>query len=458
MRNRLIVVLLVPITVVLAALGAAYAWSVSRSIHQEFLNQQLGDLSYFATGARQSLRTANPSIVEHEMARYSELFSARIAIVDRTGAIWAESGFPAAGFDQHAADHVSHALAGRRSETIAPLSPWSGGDVVIAEPVFDDGNIIGAVMISANTDVPRSEILRAWFVLVIMLAFVITVLSFLVVSLANWVLQPMRRVDRAMAAIERGDMHARISNDTGPPEMRRTIRVFNQMAEEIERVVSRQQEFVLNASHELRNPLGALVMRMEYLATGLGPEWEDEVEQAREEGRRMSRILDTLLFMARSSKQDTPFTPVDIVAVVSSRIAAWEPIASTKNVRLHVDAPTRLTCVTDRTALESALDAVLDNALKFSPHGSSIDVTVESGSACVMTVRDRGPGLSEEDIERSTERFWRSRRDQNVPGSGLGLAIATDLITSVNGEMSLHPAEGGGLAVSLSLPIARDHA
>ena len=453
MRRRLIIVFLVPMTVILLALGGAYAWSVARSIQQEVANQQLGDLSYFLPGVRQALRAGNPGIVQSEMERYSELYDARVAVFDRSGALWASGGPEPESIDEDGSALVDLALSGRRSDPSRAVLPWSFGETMVVEPVFDDGNVIGAVVIEASAEGPRSEIFVHWALLVSVSALVLALLFLAVTRLANWVLQPMRRVDQAMVAIEHGEMDARISDDTGPPEMRLMIRMFNQMAEEIERVVSRQQEFAMNASHELRNPLGALLMRVEYLATGLDRSWDEEVEKAREEGRRMSRILDTLLGMARAGQKDSLFAPVDLVELVEGRVAAWEEVAHEKRVALAVSGETGIMSVTDRTAAESALDAVLDNALRFAPPDTSIDVSVDrDDEGCVIAVRDRGPGLDPDELERVTSRFWRSPRDRRVPGSGLGLAIATDLLDTLHGRVELSVPDGGGLRVALHLP------
>lgn len=439
--------------VILLALSGAYAWSVARSIQQEVSNQQLGDLGYFLTGARQSLRAANPAVVTGELERYSDLYGTRIAVFDRSGTLWAAGGLQPEEIDEEMTARIGLALSGRRSDPNLTVLPWSLGETVMVEPVFDDGNVIGAVMISASADAPRGEILTHWTLMVLVCAVVIGLLILAVFRLARWVLQPMLRVDHAMAAIEHGEMDARIADDTGPPEMRRMIRLFNQMAEEIERVVSRQREFAMNASHELRNPLGALLMRVEYLATGLDARWEEDIEKTREEGRRMSRILDTLLNMARAGHQDSSFAVVDLVELVEDRAAAWRDVARERGLRLSVDGTPPVMSTTDRTAVESAFDAVIDNALKFAPEGSTIDVTVRrGGDSCVIAVRDRGPGLEPEELERVTSRFWRSPRDQNVPGSGLGLAIATDLLAALQGSVEVSAPDGGGLRVALRLP------
>jgi len=440
-------------TVILLVLAGAYAWSAARSVQQEVSNQQLSDLSYFLTGARQSLRAGDPEIVAAELQRYSELYDTQIAVLDRSGAVWAAGGLRPGVVDDEMSTRISLALSGRRSDPVPATLPWAYGETTIVEPVIDDGNVIGAVLISENAEASRSQILQHWTVLVIVCLLIITLLILAVFWLAHWVLRPMRRVDRAMAAIEHGEMGARIADDTGPPEMRRMIALFNQMADEIERVMLRQQEFAMNASHELRNPLGALLMRVEYLATGLDESWADDIEKTREEGRRMSRILETLLSMARGERKDSAFVAVELVELAGSRAAAWRQVAREKRVRFQVQGEPPLLSLTDRTAVESALDVVIDNALKFAPRGTAIEITVaQDDEECVLAVRDHGPGLSEDEVEQVTGRFWRSPRDAQLPGSGLGLAIATDLLEALRGSVRVLVPDDGGLRVELRLP------
>lgn len=456
MRARLIVVFLVPLVGVLLVLGGAYAWSAARSIQQEFYNTQLGDLGYFVTSARQALISGNPSVLQGEAERYRELFGTTIVVVDRSGAPFALDGLEPAVFDEATTAQVRLALSGRRADLPPEVLPWSIADAVMVEPVFNNGDVIGAVLVSARVDAPRAEIIQHWLLLALV-SFLGTAAGILIVlRLVNWVLQPVHRLDRAMEAIEKGDMDARIADDTGPPELRRMILLFNKMAEEIERVVSRQQEFALNASHELRNPLNALLLRVEFLATGLDREWDDDVEHTREEGRRMTRILDTLLNLARSGHGDSAFAVVDLAKLTQQRIEAWHEVAAQEGVRFELNGERSVLSVTDKTVVESALDAVIDNAVKFSPAGTRVEVSAQRAEqGCEIVVRDHGPGLAADELERARDRFWRSPSSQNQPGSGLGLAIATDLLNSIDGQLHVDAPEGGGLRVSLRLSADR---
>ncbi|MFB7844659.1 sensor histidine kinase [Microbacterium sp. NPDC056052] len=456
MRKRLFIVFLVPLAAVLLLLGGAYGWTASRGVQQSFYTQQVGDIGTFVTSARQALLSGSAEVLDGELRRYHELYGTRVIVVDRSGRPWSPQQGDAPVLDDATADKVKLALSGRRSDLPEPvLLPWQFAEQSLVEPIFDQGDVIGAVVMSASVEAPRAEIVRQWVLLGVVSVIAIGVGLLVVLGLARWVLKPVHRVDEAMEAIERGDMEARIADDTGPPELHRMILLFNRMAEEIERVVSRQQEFALNASHELRNPLSALLLRVESLATGLDRGWDREIEATREEGRRMTRILDTLLSFARGADPAPLQDPIDLAALAERRVAAWRDAAAAKGVALvlHIEGPVRSR--TDETIAESALDAVIDNAVKFSPAGTAIEVTAARGEAgCELSVRDHGPGIPEEELAHATDRHWRSDRTRAIPGTGLGLAIATDLLATVDAGVRVEAADGGGLRVVLMLPAA----
>ena len=452
MRRRLVVVFLVPLVAILMSLVGAAGWSAARSVQQAFYTQQIGDLGYFVTSARQALRSGSPAVIDAEVRRFQEVYGIEVTVFDLAGSVWAAGDHGAAVLPDEHGERVRLALSGRRAEQPSTVFPWTVADGGLAEPVFDDGDVIGAVLVAADVGAPRTAILQQILLLSAIAVVLIGLGILLVYRLAGWVLSPVRRLDEAMEAIERGEMDARVEEDTGPPELRRMTTVFNGMADEIERVMTRQQEFALNASHELRNPLNALLLRVEHLATGLGTEWQDDVEETREEGRRMTRILETLLGLARGGHGDTMVSAVDLATLAARRLDAWRDVAGQRGVALQSTGEAAVMSVTDRTVVESALDAVIDNAVKFSPDGARIEVGARrDGDSSRITVRDHGPGLTAEQAAAATDRFWRNADTGDVPGSGLGLAIASDLLATVGGELKVASADGGGLAVELVL-------
>lgn len=355
MRRRLIIVFLVPLVAILAALGGAAGWSAAHGVQQAFYTQQLGDLGYFATSARQALRSGSAAVIDAEVMRFREVYGIEVTVFDLGGSVWAAGEQDPAVLPEEDAERVRLALSGRRAEQPTVVFPWTVTDAALAEPVFDDGDVIGAVLVTGDVEAPRAAILQQ-FLLISAIALVLIALGVLLVfRLARWVLSPVRRLDEAMVAIERGEMDARVAADDGPPELRRMAQVFNGMADEIERVMTRQQEFALNASHELRNPLNALLLRVEHLATGLGTQWQHDVEETREEGRRMTRILETLLGLARGGRGDSAISAVDLATLAARRLDAWRDVAAQRGVGLRATGDSSVMSVTDRTIVELSL-------------------------------------------------------------------------------------------------------
>jgi signal transduction histidine kinase len=223
------------------------------------------------------------------------------------------------------------------------------------------------------------------------------------------------------------------------------------MADHVEDVLEQQRAFVADASHQLRNPLSALLLRIELLALEL-PEGNEEIASVRTEGKRLARVLDDLLDLALAEHAEPDLNLTDIGALTGERVSAWAPAAEAKGVRLTGECPAT-TAWADPVTLSSALDAVIDNAVKFTPEGGEVRVTVAANGRTVrVQVTDEGPGLTDDELARIGDRFWRSGRHQNIQGSGLGLSISKALLTAAGGSLDFGHHEPRGLRVTVSVP------
>jgi signal transduction histidine kinase len=265
------------------------------------------------------------------------------------------------------------------------------------------------------------------------------------------------RLDAAAHEIAGGDSSARVQPGLGPPELRRLSASFNEMANAVAEALERQRSFVAHASHQLRNPLTVLRLRIEDLGSRLtdaGARADHEIALA--ETDRLADVLDGLLALARAERGQDRLEVVDAVALALNRRQAWCPLTERRGIELVAAVPdepryARLVA----TALDQSLDALIDNALKFTPAGGRVEVEVASRDGGVeVIVRDTGPGMTEEQCRQATERFWRAPDAQNVDGAGLGLSIVMVLVEASGGRFTLAPAAPGGLEARVWFPAA----
>jgi signal transduction histidine kinase len=175
---------------------------------------------------------------------------------------------------------------------------------------------------------------------------------------------------------------------------------------------------------------------------------------ALEESDRLADVLDGLLALARAERGRHRVEVVDAAALTAGRSRAWSPLTRRRGIELVTTVPDEpLPASLVATALDQALDALIDNALKFTPAGGRVEVAAAAGGGGVaVTVRDTGAGMTEEQCRRATERFWRAPDAQNVDGAGLGLSIVAVLVEASGGRFELSPAEPNGLAARLWFP------
>ncbi|WP_035846118.1 sensor histidine kinase [Kitasatospora azatica] len=472
MRTRLLGILLALIACVLAALGVPLAASMASTEQISVVVDRMDDVARFAQelptqglpergaagsspGVPTSPETSQLSALRAEATRYEELYGVRTGFFLADGrplaVAPADWKLPTTGAGAQA---VQEARDGRRSRNPPRVWPWTPDrTLVIASPVVRDGDVVALVVTESPTGPLRARILHRWLWLGAGEAVAMIAAVLLAVRLTEWVLRPVRTLDRATHDIATGRMNARVAAVGGPPELRRLATSFNEMADHVVIALDQQRAFVADASHQLRNPLAALMLRVELLGLELPEGHEIELSQVREEGSRLARVLDDLLGLATAEGGRPQPEAVDLTALVLARVDAWHPVADQRGIRLGCGTPPPARAWTDPIGFGSALDAVLDNALKFSPPGGRVAVTVQlRREEVAVTVADDGPGLTEEELARAGDRFWRSPRHQNVDGSGLGLSIARTLLLAGGGSLDFAAAQPNGLAVTLSAP------
>jgi len=453
-RARLLVIVLVVVGLVAVGLGGLLAWTTAQAAQQGFFTRRLTDTVYLASLVQRAVTAADSGDVEALLVRYRQVYGVTVHVVTAGGRPFAPSTAPA--LDATGRERLDAALAGRRSESPPLQMPWDDAPLVIAEPVLVDGEVRGAVVTVWPTAVLHERELTTWALIAaaVLLALGLGVLVSLPV--VRWILHPVRRLDegtgRVAAAVLAGGAAAPVADDSGPPELRRLSVSFDRMADTVTGALAAQRTFVADASHQLRNPLTALRLRLSNMAGHVDAAATDDHVAALEEAERLSTLLDGLLALARTERA-APLADVDVDAAVGDRVEAWRPLAEHTGLELRRDGVQGLAVAAPVGAIETVLDAVLDNAVKFSGAGGTVTVETAARDGRVeISVRDTGPGIPDGELERATDRFWRSPAQSNVEGSGLGLAIAARTLELAGGALCLERPVGGGLRVVAQLP------
>ncbi|WP_433545352.1 sensor histidine kinase [Streptomyces sp. CA-294286] len=459
MRTRLLPLLLILLSGMLIAFGFPLAVREAAGQQQHVVVDRIDDTARFAALAqfvteRTAARNERRDTLMAELTRYHEVYGIQVGVFYRDGGAMAaapghwtveEAGEPGK-------DAFQEALAGRRSHDPPQVWPWQKHTLVVASPVVRDGDVIAVVVTDSPTGQLRTRILHDWLLIAAGEFAALFVAIGAAYRLTGWVLRPVRVLDAATHGIATGRMNSRVAPSGGPPELRRLARSFNEMADNVEDVLEQQRAFVADASHQLRNPLSALLLRIELLALEL-PEGNEEIASVRTEGKRLARVLDDLLDLAQAEHAPADLQLTDLGELATERVAAWSPLADDKGVRLRRSGPEAVTAWADPVALSSVLDAVIDNAVKFTPAGERVTVEVATdGDTCTVVVADGGPGLTEDELTRVGDRFWRSSRHQNIKGSGLGLSISRALLLAGRGTIRYEANEPHGLRVTVSVP------
>jgi two-component system, OmpR family, sensor histidine kinase CiaH len=236
------------------------------------------------------------------------------------------------------------------------------------------------------------------------------------------------------------------------------VAIGRRVAAPIEQARQRQMEFTADASHELRTPLSVIEAHTSLaLAQDRSEAWyRSAFERIDREGRRMRRLVDDLLWLARFDvTQGQPNAePIDVGVLAAQTTDRFGIVAQTRQLALNVEASPGSNVVTVPPEwLDRLLGVLLDNACKYSPQGGSIRVSVApEGARIRLSVDDSGPGIPEEERVRIFDRFHRA--SNAAGGAGLGLAIADAIVRATNGRWRIATSPAGGASMSVTWPRA----
>jgi heavy metal sensor kinase len=365
--------------------------------------------------------------------------------------------------------HRGAALAG----TVAPLAP-DGADrfenvLVAGEPLrfashaIDVGGRSFTIQVAAPLRDLQQGLREAAWVLLPMFPIMLALAAAGGYWLARRALAPVDAITQTARSLSADNLSARLSVPRTRDEIERLSTTLNEMLERLEAAFRRVSRFTADASHELRTPLA--VMRTTAEVALRAPEEQGEARAALEQNlaevERTSNLVENLLLLAKADSGAGALQrrKVDLTTAVGEACTQAGVLARVKGLTLATQLPgeDRLWVSGDPHALRRLFLILLDNAVKYTPAGGRIDVTVrEHGESVVGEVRDSGIGIASDDLPHVFDRFYRTdrARSREHGGTGLGLAIARWIVESHGGAISVASEVERGSRFEVRLPIA----
>lgn len=262
---------------------------------------------------------------------------------------------------------------------------------------------------------------------------------------------PLSRLTASVT--RRGPQDLRPFQSAVPREMAPLVTSLNSLMGRLNQTLSQSEDFIAEAAHRVRTPLATVRSRAE--ATLQRVEKEENREAVRamikaidESSRAAGQLLDHAMITFRADHLERD--ELDLAVLLRELTERLAPIADMRDLSLHVKGDPRVPMTGDQILLQNALRNLIDNAMKYGPAESVIEIAVTAAPRPQVTIRDHGPGFPADEIETLTSRFKRGRNAAQTIGSGLGLTIALDVATAHGGTIALHNHPEGGACVTLS--------
>lgn len=274
------------------------------------------------------------------------------------------------------------------------------------------------------------------------------------------VLAPIRDIASMAETLSESNLSNRINIAGTKNELKDLASVINRMLDRIERSYNSQKQFVSDASHELRTPISVIRGYTDMLKRW-GKDDPDILDEGimaiSQETEGMKDLVESLLFLARHDKKTlmmevSSFDPAELIREVKKE----ETMVHT-GYQFALEETDEMVIRADRNMLKQVLRILCDNAVKYSPEGTTVSLGCKAAGdrMCCLSVKDEGQGISQEDLPKIFDRFYRSdkARKSDTGGHGLGLSIARIIVVAHNGKIRVRSKPGTGTVFSVLLPI-----
>ena len=418
-----------------------------------------------AGAINKAYNTGNINNLAYEMQVLEDYMGAGVLLVNKEGVIVLASP----GMDSSLLGHVlayDELVEGIQEGNVVSLETGSssifGTPMLIVGYPLSEGQLSGIFMCRSMPEIKVSlnEMYRAG-VFFLLLAFLLTALVSLVTS--RKMTEPLMDMNRAAKEIAGGNFEKRVEI-TSKDEMGQLAESFNHMAESLENIEKSRRAFIANVSHDLRSPLTSIQGFLTAMLDGTIPPEKQEryLRIVLEESQRLSRLAEGIVDMSRAqdSKIVLEMTSFDLNEVIRENSAVLEPQLQEKGLSVEVSFAAKETMVyADQDKISRVLHNLMSNAIKFSRENGTIEIetTFSGKNKVLVSIRDHGAGISEEDQKYIFDRFYKAdaTRNQDKTGAGLGLSIVREFVQAHGETVAVKSKVGEGSTFLFTLKLAK---
>lgn len=270
--------------------------------------------------------------------------------------------------------------------------------------------------------------------------------------------RPLQQLENAANAIKAGELNQNVPVQ-GSREMVAMATAFNEMAAQLSQAEALRKNLLADVAHELRHPIHILQGNLQAILDDVYPLSKEEIVRLADQTQHLTRLVQDLHDLSQAEAHQLPLQrqEMDIADVVKDAAATYKPLALGRHIDLHVELLGAIPTIQgDPARLRQVMLNLLDNALRHTPDGGKVLVTVQKQNGRLQVqVKDNGSGISPEHLPFVFDRFYKLDRGRERSGTGLGLAIAKAVVEAHGGEIAVQSeGTGAGAAFTLYLPLA----
>jgi len=328
--------------------------------------------------------------------------------------------------------------------------------------ILVDKKIVGTLLVNRRVyriNPPESMFLERMNSVLFISALIAAIFALLLgILLSRTLTRPIRELTAATRVVSEGNLVHEVPVRSSD-ELGQLAASFNRMSAELARSLNLRRQMTVDIAHELRTPISLILGHAEAIHDGVLSPSVETLEIIREEAGRLEHLVEDLRLLSRAdagelSLERQMFDPRKLLEDIR---AIHTQNAIQKNITIQIEVVSHIPLINvDPQRMMQVLNNIMDNAMRYTPEGGRVLLSAKQvGEKLEMRIKDNGPGLSDQELGRVFDRFYRAdpSRQRDESGSGLGLAIAKSLVERHNGRIWAESQPGQGMTVVISLPV-----